>query len=363
MALSIDDFEFHLPEALIAQTPAVPRDSSRLLMVDRAAAALDDYHFYDLPQLLRPGDVLVRNNTQVIPARLIGRKTTGGAVEVLLLKRVESGPKEELWECLTKPGVKLNQTILFTNELRATCRSVDGYTRVLAFNRSHIEFFEALYQIGQTPLPPYIQWSPEDETSLRETYQTIYASQAGSAAAPTAGLHFTPELDQQLREHGIQIEEVTLHVGLGTFLPVKETDITHHTMHQEWYELTPDVAARLSQAKAEGRRVIAVGTTSCRVLETCAVTSDSGGVSLKAGTGETDIFIYPPYRFQAVDGLITNFHLPKSTLLMLVSALVSEPNTTIPFSNFEQSLIGQAYLKAIADKYRFFSFGDAMLIV
>lgn len=362
MALSIDDFEYHLPDARIAQTPAVPRDSSRLLMVDRVTPALSDHHFYDLPQLLRPGDVLVRNNTQVIPARLIGRKTTGGAVEVLLLKRLESSSKEELWECLTKPGIKINQTILFTDELRATCRSIDGYTRVLAFNRSHIALFEALYAIGHTPLPPYIHWSSADETSLRETYQTIYASRAGSAAAPTAGLHFTPELDQQLREAGIQIEEVTLHVGLGTFLPVKETDVTHHTMHQEWYELTPGVAERLSQAKAEGRRVIAVGTTSCRVLETCAVSSDSG-VSLKAGTGETDIFIYPPYRFKAVDGLITNFHLPKSTLLMLVSALVSEPNTDVPFSNFKESLIGQAYLKAIADKYRFFSFGDAMLIV
>lgn len=362
MALTLHDFDYQLPDELIAQKPAEPRDSSRLLTVHRDSGELIHHRFSELPTLLEPGDVLVRNNTQVIPARLVGHKTTGGAVEVLLLKRLESTAKEELWECLTKPGIKPNQTIIFNPEFRATCRKIDGYTRILAFNTSREQFFAAVNDIGQTPLPPYIHWSAEDEKKLRETYQTVYASRSGSAAAPTAGLHFTPELDEALRQKGIQIEELTLHVGLGTFLPVKNEDITSHQMHQEWYELKPDVATRLNKAKAEGRRIIAVGTTSCRVLETCAVMDVTGQYSLQPGTGETGIFIYPPYQFKIVDGLITNFHLPKSTLLMLLSALVSAPNTRHEFSDFQHSVAGAAYTEAIKNQYRFFSFGDAMFV-
>lgn len=352
--LRLSDFEYQLPDELIAQSPTEPRDASRLLVLNKEAGAIAHHHFYDLPDLLQPGDVLVRNNTQVIPARILGNKTSGGKVEVLLIKRSTLSAKEEIWECLTKPGLKPNQTIVFNEGFRATCRSINGYIRELAFNLAGEHLFEALHQIGQTPLPPYIQWSKTDEPELRQLYQTTYAKVAGSAAAPTAGLHFTPELDQRLRAADIQIEEVTLHVGLGTFLPVKDDDVTQHVMHQEWFELKPEVAQRLQQAKQDGRRIIAVGTTTCRVLET---------TKLQAQTGETGIYIHPPYRFTAIDGLITNFHLPKSTLLMILSALTSAPNTKQNFTNFGESTAGQAYQAAITERYRFYSFGDAMLIV
>lgn len=358
--MKLSDFKYQLPENLIAQSPIEPRDHSRLMLVNRETGRIEHRHFYDLAEILGPNDVLVRNNTKVIPARIIGHKETGGAIEVLIIRVLETNEKGEVWECLTKPGLKLGQVLNFEHsDLSATCIEVTDYTRVIQFNQKHLELMLSLDKIGQTPLPPYIEWHKSDEAELRQRYQTIYAQYEGSVAAPTAGLHFTPDLDTKLRQKGIQIEEVTLHVGLGTFLPVKTDDITDHHMHTEWYELQPDVAERLNQARAEGKRIIAVGTTTCRVLETC---SSENGV-LQAGSGETSIFMYPPYRFKFVQGLITNFHLSESTLLMLVSAFVSAPNTQNVFKNFEQCIIGVSYQEAIKEQYRFYSFGDGMLVI
>lgn len=364
--LTIDQFDYALPPELIAQTPASPRDHSRLLQVDRATGTLSHHHFYDLPTLLGPECVLVRNNTKVIPARLFGHKTTGGAIELLLTKRVKGLPhgQGEVWECVSKPGLKPGQKVTFPNStLQAECVGVHQYARHLAFNQAGHQLFSSLIEIGHTPLPPYIEWHSDDETELRQLYQTTYAKVAGSAAAPTAGLHFTPELDDRLRTAGVQIEEVTLHVGLGTFLRVKTPDITQHTMHSEVFELKPEVAERLNQAKKQGKKIVAVGTTTTRVLESCAEWSEmNDSYELIAQSSETAIFIYPPYQFKYVDYLITNFHERQSTLLMLVSALVSEPNTPHAFSTFAESLVGKAYQEAINQKYRFHSFGDAMLI-
>ncbi len=357
--LKLSDFTYPLPPELIAHAPVSPRDHSRLLSVNRTSGQISHAHFYDLPDILRPGDVLVRNNTKVMPARLFGHKSTGGQVEILLTKKVGQTADTESWDCLTKPGLKVGQVIHFDgSSLSATCERLDHYTRLLKFDKTGFEFLSALDQIGQVPLPPYIEWHEDDSLSLRELYQTTYAQVLGSVAAPTAGLHFTPELDAQLLARGVKILELTLHVGLGTFLPVKTPDITQHQMHSEWFELAPDTADHINLAKQNGQRIIAVGTTSSRVLESQA--AEDGTV--KAGTGETSIFMYPPYRFKCVDALLTNFHLPESTLLMLISALVSQPNTDRPFTTFEASLVGQAYLTAIQEKYRFFSFGDAMLI-
>ena len=357
--MKLSDFHYSLPQNRIAQAPAEPRDSSRMLVLQAQTGMIHHRHFRDLPDVLQPGDVLVRNNTKVIPARIFGHKTTGGNVEILLTKRQRATSEGEVWECLTKPGLKPGQTVILADSgLTATCIDITNYTRQIQFNLAGTALFSALYEIGHTPLPPYIHWQAYDESDLRRLYQTTYAKIQGSAAAPTAGLHFTPELDQALQEPGIAIEEVTLHVGLGTFLRVKVEDITEHHMHREVYELSTSVAERLTAAKAAGRRLIAVGTTSTRVLETC-VTADG---SFTAGSNETDIYIYPPYRFQAIDGLITNFHEPQSTLLMLVSALVSQPNTNQAFTTFGESRIGQAYLTAIDQQYRFLSFGDGMLI-
>lgn len=364
MSLSLDQFDYHLPAELIAQSPISPRDHSRLLCLDIHSGQISHHHFYNLPDLLPNNCVLVRNNTKVIPARIFGRKPTGGAVEILLLKRTQIEHDGETWECLTKPGLKINQTVVFDylteagEKLSATCVQINEYNRLIKFSLSKEKLFSALESIGHIPIPPYIKWNQDDEQKLRQLYQTTYAKVAGSAAAPTAGLHFTPELDKKLTTKGIQIEEVTLHVGLGTFLPVKTNDITQHHLHSEWFELKPEVATRLNQAKQAGKKIIAVGTTTTRVLETSAA---SQGL-LKPGSGETSIYIYPPYQYQFIDGLITNFHLPKSTLLMLVSALVSSPNTTYQFQDFLSSPVGQAYTQAIAEKYRFYSFGDGMLI-
>lgn len=363
--LQLSDFSYHLPPELIAQAPLSRRDQSRLLLLNRSSQTLSHYHFYDLPELLRPGDVLVRNNTKVIPMRLTGHKQSGGKVEVLLIKKDTATPNAEVWECLSKPGLKIGQQVFFEEGVTAQCLRADGYTRWLQFRDFSGPFITILDQIGATPIPPYIH-SETSEDELRRQYQTIYAKKAGSAAAPTAGLHFTPELDQRLQAAGIEIQEVTLHVGLGTFSPVKEKDITQHHMHKEWFELSPATAATLSSAKRQGRRIIAVGTTTIRVLETCSELEPLDPTPLPhlvPQTGETAIYIYPPYQFKCVDGLITNFHLPESTLLMLVSALVTQPNTPLPFSTFSESLVGQAYQAAIAQRYRFFSFGDGMLII
>lgn len=362
--MHLSDFDYYLPEELIAQTPIEPRDASRLLVVDRNSGQLQHAHFFDLPKYLRHGDVLVRNNTRVIPARVFGHKPTGGQVEVLLSKQLTHDATSTTWESLTKPGLKPGQQVFFADVngktlASAICVSLgnDDFTRTLKFNLPYPSLLSALAQIGETPLPPYIHTDNPNQWAAR--YQTLYAKHDGSAASPTAGLHMTAEVEQRLKEMGVDILEVTLHVGLGTFLPVKTDDITQHHMHSEWFSLSESVAKQINQAKAQGRKIISVGTTTTRVLETC--TDVAGHVT--AQTGETSIFIYPPYAYRCVDGLITNFHLPKSTLLMLVAALVSAPNTQANFTYFPDSVIGQAYAEAVAQKYRFFSFGDGMLII
>ncbi len=362
--LTLDQFDYTLPEERIAQQPLSPRDQSKLLVLDRHSQKIEHHHFFELPQLLQSHSptqfVLVRNNTKVLPARIFGKKSTGGEVEILLIKRHTLNPQGETWECLTKPGLKPGQKIGFADSsLSAICTDRDNYTRLIQFNQAGSVLFETLYQIGHTPLPPYIEWNTQDEPQLRKVYQTIYAKYEGSVAAPTAGFHFTDNLNRQLLDQGVEIEEVTLHVGLGTFLPVKETNISHHLMHSEWFELQPEVATRLNQAKQAGKKIISVGTTTTRVLETC---SDTDG-HLKPQSGETEIYIYPPYQYKFIDGLITNFHLPKSTLLMLVAAFVSAPNTQFSFTDFKSSSVGKAYQVAIEEKYRFYSFGDSMLII
>src|SRR5260221_5218324 len=262
---SINQFSFDLPEELIAQTPAQPRDSSRLLVIDRATGAVSHHHFFDLPSLLRPTDVLVRNNTKVIPARIYGKKSTGGACEILLLHQQQLTEGGTVWECLTKPGLKIGQHISFPEStLEASCTAVTGYTRILEFNQKKEAFYVSLEKIGHTPIPPYIHWTGDDEDRLRQLYQTTFAKVSGSAAAPTAGLHFTPALDEELRQKGIQIEEVTLHVGLGTFLPVQDEQLKASALHHEWLSISPEVAERLNAAKKLGKRIIAVGTTTTR---------------------------------------------------------------------------------------------------
>jgi S-adenosylmethionine:tRNA ribosyltransferase-isomerase len=365
--LNLDQFDFILPDERIAHEPASPRDSSRLLLVDRhgdAKSLFRDQHFFDLPDLLHEGDVIVRNNTKVMPARIFGRKETGGRCEILLVKSIGLSANGSLWECMTKPGLKISQKVSFEgSNLTAHCAKTSGYTRTLEFSQKGPAFFASLDKIGHTPVPPYIRWQEQDEQHLRDVYQTTYAKTVGSVAAPTAGLHFTPELDQRLQAKRVQIEEVTLHVGLGTFLPLQPEHITSGQLHHEAYVLSPETAARLNAAKKNGQHIIAVGTTTTRVLETCSEIDTQGMATLRAGTGETSLFIQPGFRFKFVDGMITNFHLPHSSLLMLISAFVSAPNTEKPFVDFASSVVGRAYQAAIERKYRFYSFGDAMLIL
>lgn len=357
---TLHDFSYHLPKKYIAQFPAEPRDSSKLLVFSRKTGEIRDMRFDDLPSLLTSNDVLVRNNTKVIPARLFGEKTTGGKIEVLLAKHLSSGTGGERWEVLTRPGAEPGTAVSFGNgALSGTCTESSGYTRVFVFDKHGQDFYRALLDCGYTPLPPYINQDFGKEDVLRTQYQTIYAKHQGSSAAPTAGLHFTRNLERKLEEKGVQTEELTLHVGLGTFLPVKTENIEDHTMHSEWFSLSKETTRRLNNFKREGKRIIAVGTTSVRVLESCA---DLHGI-LHSKEGETNIFIYPPsYRFTFADALITNFHMPESTLLMLISAFCSAPNTEEAFTSFQTSRIGQAYEHAKKHRYRFFSFGDAMLI-
>lgn len=337
------DFAFDLPKELIAQHPLDRRDSSRLLCLDRETGEVRHRHFSDLPELLRPGDVLVMNDSRVMPSRLLGHKEgTGGAVELLLLNQKENG----LWETLVKPGkrAKPGTRVVFgegllTGEITDT---VNGGNRLVRFFFEGDSFFQVLDQIGRMPLPPYITEELEDG----ERYQTVYSRELGSAAAPTAGLHFTPELLETLGKKGIETGFVTLHVGLGTFRPVKVDNITDHQMHSELYTIPEETARMVTRAKQEGRRVIAVGTTSCRTLESAWKNG-----CLPACSGDTSIFIYPGYQFQVLDGLITNFHLPESTLIMLVSA----------FAGYEHTM--NAYQEAVRERYRFFSFGDSSLIL
>lgn len=335
------DFWFDLPEELIAQTPLEKRDCSRLLHLDKVSGEIEHLHFSDLTKFLRPGDCLVLNDSRVLPARLIGHRATGGQVECLLLK--DLGGDE--WECLTKPGKKARPgaEITFGNgELKATVLSTgDGGTRRVKFNYEGI-FLEVLEALGRMPLPPYIH----EELKDNERYQTVYSRTVGSAAAPTAGLHFTNELLDRIRGMGVNVCFVTLHVGLGTFRPVKEDDIETHEMHSEFCVMPRETADRINQTKANGGRVIAVGTTSCRTIESFA---NKDG-TMPETSGWTDIFIYPGYQFKCVDALVTNFHLPESTLIMLVSALAGREHVL------------HAYDVAVQEKYRFFSFGDAMFI-
>lgn len=341
--MKLKDFYYDLPQELIAQDPLEKRSDSRLMVVGRSDGSITHRHFYDLPDYLRAGDCLVINDTKVIPARLMGvKEDTGASIEVLLLKRRE----EKLWETLVRPGKKARPgaRIIFGDGLLVgeVTDIVEEGNRLIRFTYDGI-WEELLDRLGQMPLPPYITHQLKD----RNRYQTVYAAHEGSAAAPTAGLHFTEELLEKLRDMGVVIAKVTLHVGLGTFRPVKTENILEHHMHSEFYMVEEAEAARINAARAEGRRIISVGTTSTRTLESVA---DENG-TVRAGSGWTDIFIYPGYRFKAVDGLITNFHLPESTLLMLVSA----------FSSREKIL--QAYEIAVEEKYRFFSFGDAMLLI
>lgn len=335
------DFYYDLPPELIAQTPATPRDSSRLLVYNREKDELGHRIFRDITGYLKAGDVLVINNTKVLPARLYAHTANGGRIEILLLKRLE----KDKWEVLCKPGKKctVGKSFEINEKLSFTVRGItDSGERIVEFSYDGV-FENILEEVGSMPLPPYIKEKLKD----KNRYQTVYAKTDGSAAAPTAGLHFTPELLDKIRGMGVEIVEVLLHVGLGTFRPVKEDIITDHKMHGEHYEVTEHAAAAINKAKAEGRRIIAVGTTSVRTLE--SATGDDG--ILRAGSGETHIFIYPPYKFKCVDALITNFHLPESTLIMLVAALVGREK------------ILDIYRTAVKERYRFFSFGDAMMIV
>ncbi len=336
------DFYYDLPEELIAQEPIFPRDASRLLMMHRDTGAVEDRTFRDVLSFLKPGDCLVLNDSRVLPARLYGHRETGAAVELLLLNPY--GMDE--WEVLAGPGKKARPgDLLSFGEGLLTAEVleiVEGGNRRVKF-RYDGNFYEILDQIGQMPLPHYIK----KELSDRERYQTVYAKDRGSAAAPTAGLHFTPELLQEIRDKGVDIAFVTLHVGLGTFRPVKVDEITDHTMHAEHYALSAENAAIINRTKERGGRVIAVGTTSCRTLESIGMHNGK----IHPADGWTDIFIYPGYEFQVLDGLLTNFHLPESTLIMLVSA----------FAGYDHTMA--AYRHAVEEKYRFFSFGDAMLIV
>ncbi|MDQ0807323.1 tRNA preQ1(34) S-adenosylmethionine ribosyltransferase-isomerase QueA [Priestia megaterium] len=342
--MKVDLFDFHLPEELIAQTPLEQRDASRLMVLNKETGSVKHHMFHDLLDYVQEGDCLVLNDTRVLPARLFGTKEdTGANIEVLLLKQTQG----DTWETLVKPAkrVKEGTVILFGDgRLTAVCKETsDQGGRLLEFNYEGI-FYEVLEQLGEMPLPPYIKERLDDQ----ERYQTVFAREQGSAAAPTAGLHFTEEMLEQLKEKGVHIAFLTLHVGLGTFRPVSVDDLEEHDMHSEFYQVSEGTAALLNSVREKGGRIISVGTTSTRTLETIATEHNGKFV---ASSGWTNIFIFPGYEFKAIDGMITNFHLPKSTLIMLVSALAGRENVI------------SAYEQAVVEKYRFFSFGDAMLIL
>ncbi|PLS15665.1 tRNA preQ1(34) S-adenosylmethionine ribosyltransferase-isomerase QueA [Bacillus sp. M6-12] len=342
--MKVDMFDFHLPEELIAQTPLAEREQSRLMVLDKQAGTIQHEIFKNITEYIKPGDCLVLNDTKVLPARLFGSKEDSGAkIEVLLLKQEE----EDTWETLVKPAkrIKKGSRIVFGDgKMAATCMEEQEHGgRILHFDYDGI-FYEVLDELGQMPLPPYIKEQLED----RDRYQTVYARERGSAAAPTAGLHFTEELLDEIREKGVHIAFITLHVGLGTFRPVSVDEIDEHEMHAEFYQMTEGTAKLLNEVKEQGGRIITVGTTSTRTLETIAAAND--GI-FKEANGWTNIFIYPGYEFKGIDGMITNFHLPKSTLIMLISALAGREHVLA------------AYEEAVKERYRFFSFGDAMLII
>ena len=340
--MKTSDFFYNLPEELIAQTPVEPRNSSRLMVLSRDSGAVEHKHFYNLPEFLKPGDCLVLNDTRVLPARMYGvREDTGAVVEFVLLRQHGN----MLWECLAGPGKKAKEgyKFKFSDKLSATVTEVmpDG-NRMIEF-RCDGDFFTVLDEVGQMPLPPYIKEKLKD----KERYQTVYSKEAGSAAAPTAGLHFTKEMLESIKKSGVNIAYVTLHVGLGTFRPVKVEAVTKHKMHTEHFYIPGEAADIINETKKNGGRVICVGTTSCRTVESCAARYGE----IRSCSGDTDIFIYPGFEFKCMDGLVTNFHLPESTLIMLVSAFAGYDN------------VMNAYNTAVKEKYRFFSFGDAMLII
>lgn len=342
--LKVDLFDFHLPEELIAQTPLEQRDASRLMVLNKETGSVKHHMFHDLLDYVQEGDCLVLNDTRVLPARLFGTKEdTGANIEVLLLKQTQG----DTWETLVKPAKRVKESTVISfgdGRLTAVCKETsDQGGRLLEFNYEGI-FYEVLEQLGEMPLPPYIKERLDDQ----ERYQTVFAREQGSAAAPTAGLHFTEEMLEQLKEKGVHIAFLTLHVGLGTFRPVSVDDLEEHDMHSEFYQVSEGTAALLNRVREKGGRIISVGTTSTRTLETIATEHNGKFV---ASSGWTNIFIFPGYEFKAIDGMITNFHLPKSTLIMLVSALAGRENVI------------SAYEQAVAEKYRFFSFGDAMLIL
>lgn len=342
--LKVDLFDFHLPEELIAQTPLEQRDASRLMVLNKETGNVKHHMFHDLLDYVQEGDCLVLNDTRVLPARLFGTKEdTGANIEVLLLKQTQG----DTWETLVKPAKRVKEGTVISfgdGRLTAVCKETsDQGGRLLEFNYEGI-FYEVLEQLGEMPLPPYIKEHLDDQ----ERYQTVFAREQGSAAAPTAGLHFTEEMLEQLKEKGVHIAFLTLHVGLGTFRPVSVDDLEEHDMHSEFYQVSEGTAALLNSVRQKGGRIISVGTTSTRTLETIATEHNGKFV---ASSGWTNIFIFPGYEFKAIDGMITNFHLPKSTLIMLVSALAGRENVI------------SAYEQAVAEKYRFFSFGDAMLIL
>ena len=348
--MKITDFDYNLPEELIAQKPADKRDSSRLLVVHRDGGKIEHKHFYDIINYLNPGDLMVLNNSKVLPARLFGEKEgTGAKVEFLLIKRIEG----DRWETMVRPGRRLKpgDSVMFCQSplLRADIvdYGADG-TRIVEFEYEGI-FMERLEEVGSMPLPPYIERSSEEDD--KDRYQTVYCKDEGSVAAPTAGLHFTEELLAKAQEKGVELAYVTLHVGIGTFRPVKVERVEDHSMHFEEYHISEESARAINRAKAEGRRIISVGTTSTRTVESAAYYDEERGcMQVKEGSGSTGIFIYPGYEFKIIDSLITNFHLPKSTLLMLISAL------------YDREKILDVYEEAIRERYRFFSYGDAMFI-
>ena len=386
--MDISKFDYTLPRELIAQKPANPRDSSKLLVLDRNSGEIRHTKFHNIINFLTPNDVLVFNKSKVFPARIFGRKKTKGKVEVLILKFLQKNevfdiqgiiPSNEglslsqvsVCEVITKPGLFLHDTIFFEGfEGRVIKR--DGYITHMEFNLPYHRLLSKLNMTGHTPIPPYIKKTGLSETDLRDKYQTVYAKNIGSAAAPTAGLHFTKELLKKIKNKGVQMEYVTLHVGLGTFAPVKEKDIKNHIIHEEFFDVDADTIKRLNTAKKDGKRIVAVGTTTTRVLETLATSGGSLSTNyqllsepeaLGSRRPSTNLFIYPPYKFKFVDSMITNFHLPKSTLLALVSAFVTSPNSKAKFMDFKTTIIGKAYQEAIDKKYRFFSFGDGMLVI
>jgi len=351
--MNLADFDYELPPSHIANQPAFPRDASKLMLINRKTNGISHHVFKELPELLDKNTLLVINDTRVYPARIYGKKSTGGKVEMLLVKKLENN----MWEALTKPGLS-EGTIVDFGEFTIEVIEKRERTSLIKPNISEDEFYKILEKTGSIPIPPYIH-SSLSRDELKEKYQTVYAKETGSAAAPTAGLHFTSEVFEALRKKGIEVVSLTLHVGLGTFAPIDDEKMKESKLHAEYFEITKEEAEKINAAKKSGKKIISVGTTTLRALE--SATDDNG--LLQPFMGETTIFIKPGYSFRMVDGLITNFHLPKSSLLMLVSAFCSFPNTDTTFNNFSHNLLGKAYKAAIENDYRFFSFGDATLVL